>query len=324
MSELSQHSIDNLFDENDPKGGGAKTAPDEKYPDYDFQKPALLSKAQINTLAVIHEAFAQWSSSALTTYLQNDITIKFTDIEQHPFNEYVNSLAEGSCFAIYETPPLHGQFLLHIESGVLHGIIDKMLGGEGGESVKRKGLTEIEVTVTRQLFGLMLKELEGAWANLVPLKPVLVDVQAQLPFVRIVPMRELCVVVTMEIAYGSTKGAMTSCLPYLYLEPVLSKLDSDMGMRQQGAGLTDEVKARSEENFHEVDLELHASLGSVEMPMSNLLFLQSGDVLDLEKPVKEPIELFVEGVPKFFVSPGLTGRYKGVIVRSDVDGQEPT
>lgn len=67
--------------------------------------------------------------------------------------------------------------------------------------------------------------------------------------------------------------------------PVFSELPES---RQQRAG--------GLERFYEVNIPVWAELGRVEMPIGELMRLDAGTVLRLERPVGEPVDIVSQGV----------------------------
>jgi flagellar motor switch protein FliM len=286
---------------------------------YDFNNPAILSQGQIETLALIHESFAQKASSAITTYLGADIEITHDGIEQIYFQQYIDSLPPSICYAVCDMLPLNGRSLIHADSSALYPFIDKMLGGDGSpESIPPEtGLTELELAVMRKFYKLLLDELRASWLSVIDLSFGFIDVQSQLSYIRVVPMREMCVVVNLKIKYGESEGKMSICMPYLYLEPIAYKFDRDCLSRQQHGHQSKEIRATHEKNFKEMLFTVTADIGQLEINVRDLLYLQVGDLLTLSQRVKDPINVYVAGVKKFTASPGLLGKYKSIIIRSE-------
>ena len=63
-------------------------------------------------------------------------------------------------------------------------------------------------------------------------------------------------------------------------------------------------------------------LGRAQMTVRELLALEPGAVLMLDRPAEEPLVLTVEGRPKYTGRPVLHRKHVGFMVGSAVDGEE--
>ena len=71
-----------------------------------------------------------------------------------------------------------------------------------------------------------LKDLKNAWENVVPLDFEIESSETSSQFVQIVPGNDTVVLVLFEMRMGEFSGAMSLCIPYLLIKPILSKLSS--------------------------------------------------------------------------------------------------
>lgn len=332
MTEMSQDDIDSMLGGG---GGGTSTAEKPKatelsgkseplsddaktFVEYDFKNPIRFLREQTNTLHLIHDTFTQMATLGLTAYLSSDIDIKLDRVEQRSFYDYITTLPVPTCIVTFDMLPLNGYALIQVNSGVLYPVIDKMLGGDGEQSIPERAFTDLEISIVRKLFDLMLKELKGSWAYVMDLNMSIKDVQTNPSFVRVVSMRELCIIVTMHIRVEEAKGQMTICIPYVNLEPVASKLGNEQMASRHSAKQSKELEEMLKASFNEVSLDVSGVLGTMELSMVELLGLQKGDILDIGKRTREPVDVLVAGTRKFQGSSGLVGKYKGILIQNKV------
>ncbi len=112
-------------------------------------------------------------------------------------------------------------------------------------------------------------------------------------------------------------GVITICIPYTNLEPISRKLGGAQWGRY-GAKQSDDVVRAHHENFKNLDFDVEALLGEINLTVSEVLALQEGDILDLGIRARLPLVMRVAGEEKFLVSPGLVGRYKGVKIQKAI------
>jgi flagellar motor switch protein FliM len=64
--------------------------------------------------------------------------------------------------------------------------------------------------------------------------------------------------------------------------------------------------------MHRVRLKIDTIAGTAEVPVDRILTLAPGDTLRLEPSTEYPIRVLVDGMPKFYAKPGLSGRSRAV------------
>ena len=68
----------------------------------------------------------------------------------------------------------------------------------------------------------------------------------------------------------------------------------DLGQAQRAASATDDLHSASElEAVFDVPVKVQAVLGRARMPVGELLHLTSGTVVELDRRVGEPVDIFV-------------------------------
>ncbi|MCB1135318.1 MAG: FliM/FliN family flagellar motor switch protein, partial [Chlamydiia bacterium] len=144
-------------------------------------------------------------------------------------------------------------------------------------------------------------------------------IQTNPSFVRVISQREPCLVATLKASLDGRNGLVTVCLPYVNLEPVSAKLGNENLNNRYMTKPTEELLDAHRRNFNQVQVDITAILGEIQLSSTELLALEPGDVLDLGKKTRRPIEVRVAGTPKFLANPGLVGKYKGVMIHSEIE-----
>ncbi len=310
---LSEDEVEAMLEKGSTGGGGQ----DPQAEPYDFTTPAPIPSEQKTTVSLIHEGYAQGCALTLSSFLRTDVEIKLQRVEQMTFAQYAKSMVNPTCVATYDMLPLNGYGLMEVSPPLLYVVVNRMLGGPLEAPSKGRDFTELEFSIVRRFMKILLQELESAWAFILNISFNLKETQSNPAFVRIIPMRELCLVVTLKAKAGETAGLITVILPYSNLEPVTSKLGnkqwSKYSVRQ-----SEDILAAHQRNFNSIELAVNANLGQVELSMTDLLALNVGDILSLDQKASAPITVNVAGTPKFLVNPGLVGRYKGFRIQEEI------
>jgi flagellar motor switch protein FliM len=290
------------------------------YEVYDFRRPDKFSKDQLRTMQMLHETFARLFSSTLSAYLRTPVHTDLISVEQIPYDEYIRAIT-NSVINIFSMQPLSGQALLEIEFDVIISMIDRLLGGPG-IVVKRPqtALTDIERPLVENVVDRALGALRTAWEGIVGFTPVREGMETSAQFVQIVPPNDIVVAILFEIRVGETHGAMSLCIPYLLLKPVLSKLSAQRwfsGSKRTSSQHT----ALIAQQIQQTRVPLIAVLGSTRLMLRQILDLKEGDVVLLTRRTNEPIDVLVGNKVKFRARPGLRGKHVVVQIESIVVNQ---
>ncbi|MGI9951187.1 flagellar motor switch protein FliM [Moorellaceae bacterium AZ2] len=280
---------------------------------YDFRRPNKLSKEHLRTLYMIHENYGRLVGNFLSAYLRANIQVKIASVEQMTYEDFIVSLPTPTLLSLFTLEPLKGTALLETNLAFVFPIIDLLFGGRGETPVRRRELTEIELHVLRRLNGRILEHLSYVWADAYPVTPKLESMETNPQFVQIVSPNEIVAVVTLATTVGQSDGLINICLPYMLLEPVISRLSATqwfagLGEAEEGVGFREGLT----KILLEVPVELIAYCGRARLKVRDFLQLQVGDVITLDRSIQDDLELYVDGYPKFRVQAGLVGKKRAV------------
>ena len=327
---LSQSEIDKLLSAISTGDVSAEEIKKEdeqkKVKVYDFKRPDKFSKDQIRTLYMLHENFARLLNTYLSTHLRTMVNVEVASVEQLTYQEFIQSLTNPSVIGVVAVPPLKGNIIMEINTGISFSIIDRVLGGKGENTIKPRVLTEIEIAIMRRVIDRALDQLKEVWTNVVRFEPKLEATEDNPQFVQIVPPSDMVVIITLQMKVGDVEGFMNICMPYLVLEPVMSKLTTTFWVassvsREDNPEQVEVLKRRIEKTYVPFIVEL----GEINISIRELLTLGFGDVLQLDTKVKDELRCKVGTHTKFYCRPGTSGKRSAVqITRVAPEGDEDT
>lgn len=314
---LSQAEIDALLagvmdgsvDTNEVK----QEAQSKKVKVYDFKRPDKFSKDQIRTLYMLHESFARLLNTYLSTHLRTLISVDVASVEQLTYQEFVQSMANPSVISILGVPPLKGNIILEFGTEIAFAYIDRVFGGDGTTTVKTRVLTEIEDAVMRRFVNAAMTHFKEAWSNVTPINPFLETTESNPQFTQIVPPSDMVVIVTIQIRIGEIEGMMNICIPYLVLEPIMSKLTTTFWVASSisRSDIENQV-AIIQEKLERTEVPFIVEIGGVQITVKEFLTLGFGDVLQLNTKVKEDLPCRIGTNAKFYCRPGTFGKKMAV------------
>lgn len=323
MDILTQEEIDRLLNEaNNPDA--LETLKQEetakKIKVYDFKRPDKFSKDQIRTLYMLHESFARMLNTYMSSHLRTLVNVDVASVEQLTYQEFVQSLANPSVITILGVQPLKGNIIFEISSEIAFAYIDRVFGGDGTTSIKTRVLTEIEDAVMRRFVNTAMERFKEAWSNVTPMNPVLEATESNPQFTQIVPPNDMVVIVTMQTKLGEVEGMMNICIPYLVLEPIMSKLTTTFWVAASVAKGDDTSQAEViRQKLNRTRVPLVVEVGRVQITIREFLTLGFGDVLQLNTKVKEDFPCMVGTNPKFYCRPGTFGKKLAVQITKVVE-----
>ena len=219
---------------------------------------------------------------------------------------------------------------MEVNTEIAFAFIDRVFGGEGKSSIKSRVLTEIEETVMKRFVDTAMEELREAWKNVCEFHPKLEATESNPQFTQIVPPSDMVVIVTIQMKIGDVEGMMNICIPYLVLEPIMSKLTTTFWVASSVSkdDANSEQVALLQKKIERTRVPLIVELGRIQISISEFLNLGFGDVLQLDTKVKDDMPVLVGKRPKFLCRPGTAGKSMAVqvtrILNTDDEGDEET
>ncbi|MBP8629313.1 MAG: flagellar motor switch protein FliM [Negativicutes bacterium] len=291
---------------------------------YDFKRPDKFSKDQIRTLYMLHENFARLLNTYLSTNLRTLVNISVASVEQLAYEEFIRSLSNPSVIGIFNMSPLKGNVIFEINPNIAFSIIDRLFGGEGTVINKIRTLTDIEETIIRKVITKSLDNLQEAWRHVVNTEPRLEVIETNPQFTQIVPPNDMVVIVTLQTQIGQVEGLINICIPYLVLEPIMSKLTTTFWVASSIAKQAHPEQVDIlEKKIKKTYVPLAVELGTINLSVRELLSLNINDVLKLDTTVGSELKVIVGRKAKFLCHPGTANKKVAVQISGvNIEGDD--
>lgn len=322
---LSQDEIDQLLtaiSTGDSETDDFKPVSDtRKIKIYDFKRPDKFSKEQLRTVSNMHETFARLTTTSLSAQLRSLVHVHVASVDQLTYEEFIRSIPTPTTLAVVNMDPLKGNAILEIDPTITFCMIDRLFGGRGvTSSNKNRDLTDIEQSVMEGIIVRILANMREAWTQVIDLRPRLGQIETNPQFAQIVPPTEMVVLITLETKLGDEEGMMNFCIPYLTIEPIISKLSSQFWFSSVRRSSTTQYLGTLTEKLSSVDMETVAEIGSINLPVREVLALRIGDIIRLSNTkVGDPLTLSVGNKKKFYCQPGVVGKKMAVQVTGKIE-----
>ena len=290
---------------------------------YDFKRPDKFSKEQIRTVQIMHETFARLTTTALSAQLRSMAHVHVASVDQLTYEEFIRSIPTPTTLAVINMDPLKGNAILEIDPSVTFSIIDRLFGGTGQGTKVQRDLTDIEQSVMEGIIVRILANMREAWTQVIDLRPRLGQIETNPQFAQIVPPSEMVVLVTLETKVGEEEGMMNFCIPYITIEPIISKLSSQFWFSSVRRSSTTQYMGVLKDKLSTVDMDVVAEIGTINLPVRDVLNLRVGDVVRLSNVrVGDPFTLSVGNKKKFLCQAGVIGKKVAVQILKKLDDME--
>jgi len=307
---LSQNEIDKLL--NSMQTG--EIQPEEPIPDkgkikkYDFKLANKFTKEQMKALNTVFENFALLLANYFTGTLRVSTEVEIVSIEEQKYYEFTNSLPSSEIFAILNMSPLQGSSLIDISTPFAYSIINRVLGGVVDSNNMEPKFTEIELVIMEKIIRKMLLLLDEAWEKVVPVDSYLERIETNPQFAQIVSANETIAIITLNIKIKNVDGFIHFCLPHLAIKPIEKQLSVQYLFSNNIDKTKTETKSdKIEASVQKMPLKLIAKFDTTYASIGDCVNLQVGDVLMMDNKVGDPINLYVEHIPKFHGKLGVKG-----------------
>jgi flagellar motor switch protein FliM len=312
---LSQDEIDALLttvsagEETEEKAEGLVES--KSIVAYDFKHPNRVSKDQIRTLENVHDNFGGHLGSVMSGIFRAVVDIELMSVDQITYSEFIMSLVSPSCSYTFTMAPMEGKCILDFNPALTFGFVERMFGGTGKAIETERELTGIERAVMVRIANRVMQELSKAWKriNVVNIESTGFETNPQ--FIQIVPPGETVIVITFQVKMLSSSGILTICYPFVTLEPIAAKLSGQSWIDATTKTISTIDRDINVDNLSRVTATVSSRLGDLEISIRDFLNVRIGDVIALDKQVRESITVLVEGCPKFLARPGLCGKKRG-------------
>lgn len=319
---LSQDEVDALL-----KGisGGDIEEPEEtideealEFMPYDFSKQERIVQFKMPALEVINDSFLRSTRSSLSSTLRRILDISSVPMELERFGAFVRTLPVPSSLQIFKMEPFRGMALFVIEPKLVFALVESFLGGSGLRNVRIEGrdFTAIEQRLIHRVVTLLISDLEKAWYTLHPIKVQYVRSEINPQFAKICEPEDVVIINRYEVDMDRAVGSITCCIPLSNLESVKTKLMTTYARDPSEEDIN--LKRALHQNVMNIPLEMKVELGSTLIPAGDIINLEKGDIIQLDKRKDDLLPCFVAGERKYMGSPGVHRGQQAFLIKRKV------
>jgi flagellar motor switch protein FliM len=284
----------------------------------DFRRPSKFNREQVRRIEVAHENFCQSASSRMSAELRTELQLGVLNTDQLPYGVVMaEEVPRQALVNLLRIDPLGTEVALIMDLPLALALVARLLGGHGGPSGQPTSLTDVELTVARRAVTSFVDALSSTWSDLADVNLELGGHAISPMSVQIVSPSEPTLLLNLSAMIDGLMSIMTLVIPHSAVERIMSKLEQG----HYGPALIDEQSsAAMHDAVGDVEMNLRAEVGSVELPLAEVLAMKAGDVVRLRRPASKGVVVYAGDVAAHVGDPGRNGNSRAVQIRQPWGG----
>jgi flagellar motor switch protein FliM len=307
--------------------GGTGLAEGKKVKEYDFRSPKMFTREQLKLLFGIYENYARIVSSQITGTLQTYALVELLEVEEQKYYEFNNALPDSVLLSVVDFP-VQGEddeenfMFLDMSKDIGFCTVDRLLGGTGKPLDEDRDYTEIELSILEHFMRSIVNMMRNVWLEYIEVTPRMTKLETNSRILQGIAPDDNVVIVAMSITVNETQGRMNICIPAATLEMIfkMRAAMSKKNARKENVEMEQQRKRNIMGNIYDTDLEMRGVLGSVMIPARDVVFLEIGDVIKLDKMEDSMVELTVEESVWFKGDVGVHNRKLAIEIKECLKG----
>jgi flagellar motor switch protein FliM len=310
---MSEH----LSNEELPDEAGHLARRPRRVRSVDFRRPTKFSHDQERRLKAAHDTFCRTASTRLSTELRADIGLEVVNLAQLTWLNAHGELPSSSVCGVLEGAEHPGsRMLLTAELPLVVSLIELLVGGHVTDEAKERRLTDIDWALATHLFGVLTGQLSLVWDELLGLGLRVANLDSHVETAHLAAPSEPTLQLTLEVRLNGRTSPLVLLVPYRAIEPIVTALDASAA----GDERPHEVTRALHGAVGDVEVEVRAEVGAVELAVHHLLALRPGDVVKLDTSAADGVTVLAAEVPVHRAVPGRSGARRAVQVTGELNG----
>jgi flagellar motor switch protein FliM len=281
--------------------------------DLDFSQPTKFTTELRRRIGRALDPFCDALGAWMSGELRADVELGVTDIGQHTWAAAKARLPADSIAVAVVAESIGRRMLLSVELPLVLQALECLMGGEAKQAPVERHLTEIDWVLTRGILDSFVKELSGAWTEIDGPELERGDVDMEGDAGVFTPVGEPTLSVGIQCSIDGLSAAMALLIPWAAIEPVAERWRGTSGPPLGADAASADALRRG---LAGAQVLMRGEVGSVQMPIEQMLELVPGAVVTLEEKADEGVRLYAEEVALGRGRPGRSGPRRAIKLES--------
>ena len=301
--KLDQDEVDALLnaDVQGDEESEQEPASECRIEEYDFLQPSLYKRPELERLRQTSAQLPKLALHSLSSLMGCRLQMQLTSANQTQWQYVVEEVGETAVGYVFAFQPWGHRGIVAADRKFAASCVEWLMGNSGS-GAPQTTLTELEGRVFSHVMQRVYQPLPQIWRCLGDYRvegvEYVTEVAAKAPFSPVEELFQISLLV--EGAFGA--GNIMLAVPFEIVRKVLQALDDDSQRPPVQEGTRAAVKSR----LQEVPLEVAVELGSASILAEDLLELDQGDIIMLDRPCMAPLDVRINGQPKMQGHPALS------------------
>ena len=278
---------------------------------YDFGEAQRLSGGQLHQLQQVHERFLRELATSLSALTRRAVKASGVSCTQAEPGAARHEPVECGLLIVLDVHPLEARVALDMDSRLVFPLLEALLGGRvaGAADVNRE-LTEIELSVLQDLHAVVIRELERAWRPAARFTFQVMEQQTDPRLGHPGSWAGGSLLATLDLEVDGSAGRITLLYP-LRVGREIQGADSN-GAAADAARRPEMLQQALFDRLKSAVLAVEGRLQGATLRLRDLADLRAGDLICLDIPLDEPIDIAINGASRFGGRLADSGRKKAI------------
>ncbi|UOY93370.1 flagellar motor switch protein FliM [Ectobacillus sp. JY-23] len=327
--KLSQEQIDALLravqEGDDLPGFVEEQEAQEKYQEYDFNRPEKFGVEHLRSLQTVATSFGKATMQSVSARIRLPIEMEPVETEQVPFlSEYVEKMPKDYyLFCVMDLGHEElGDIVIEMDLAFILYLHECFLGGDPKADLKgRRALTSFELITLENLFSIICENLRQAFESIVSIQPRLKAMYTVPDGLKITTASDIMALLHINMKTEFWDTTLRVGIPFLSVETIMDQLTSE-NVIDRIFGNVETYTEQVEQELKKMPRPVHISIGTQTTTIGELKQVEVGDIIPLGTKVTAPLQGYVSGKAKFHCFIGREGNRKAFLFHEHLKNDE--
>jgi flagellar motor switch protein FliM len=273
----------------------------------DFSQPSKFSPELRRRIGAAVESSCEALSASMSASLKAEVLLEPAETAQNTWAAARAGLAaDGIAVAVHADLPARSM-LLHVEQPMILQSLECLLGGKAAQAPSERHLSEIDWTLAKGLLDTVVAELDVAWRDLGGPQLTRGELDLEGDAGVTVAPGEPTLSLQLRTHIDGCESAIWVLMPWSAVQSV-----ADGPHHGHGTDAAEPAVAGLREGLSVAQVLLRAEVGSVQMPIGEMLEIAPGSVVELSERSEDGVRIYAEEVSVGRGRPGRSGARKAI------------
>jgi flagellar motor switch protein FliM len=284
---------------------------------YDLTSQDRIIRGQMPTLDSINDRIASLFGRSLSGRTRLEIRVTAGAATMLKFADVQALLTPPATIGVLTLGSGHGPGVIVLENDLGPMLLAGALGDRKARPTAPANdgiveLTSVERVVLRYALAMFSEAMQVAWAEVLPFRPEVLRFESDPRMAMIAPVTDVAILCPFELT-GTITGRLLLVIPYSAVEPAKKLLASPPRLGSPADGDARFSAAMAAELL-QTQVNLRVEIGRKKLNLSELMALEVGTVVTLDRAESAPLPIYVEGRLKMSGIPRVVGGSLAVVV----------